>query len=126
MLISPNIPSTSGYIRLCIRRPRLRSMYLIPAVSTVGPDVMMRIVYSDFARLAFFAVSNNVVVLYVIPCHIYCSIHSCPHSALRAMMAEFLFFIGIAAICFSGLLFTLHSLGASWLLSLTPLTLTSC
>ncbi|TFK83312.1 hypothetical protein K466DRAFT_665921 [Polyporus arcularius HHB13444] len=48
-----------------------------------------------FPRLAFFAVSNNVVVL-----------------ALRAMMAEFLFFIGIAAICFSGLLFTLHSLAA--------------
>ncbi|KAI0750131.1 hypothetical protein C8Q80DRAFT_1233043 [Daedaleopsis nitida] len=48
-----------------------------------------------FPRLAFFAVSNNVVVL-----------------ALRAMMAEFLFFIGIAAICFSGLLFTLHNLAA--------------
>ncbi|PIL35412.1 transporter [Ganoderma sinense ZZ0214-1] len=48
-----------------------------------------------FPRLAFFAVSNNVVVL-----------------ALRSMMAEFLFFIGIAAICFSGLLFTLHNLSA--------------
>ncbi|THH27606.1 hypothetical protein EUX98_g6581 [Antrodiella citrinella] len=48
-----------------------------------------------FPRLAFFAVSNNVVVL-----------------ALRAMIAEFVFFIGIAAICFSGLLFTLHSLAA--------------
>ncbi|KAF9810730.1 hypothetical protein IEO21_06822 [Rhodonia placenta] len=40
-------------------------------------------------------VSNNVVVL-----------------ALRAMIAEFIFFVGIAAICFSGLLFTLHSLAA--------------
>ncbi|KAH9856662.1 hypothetical protein C2E23DRAFT_772105 [Lenzites betulinus] len=46
-----------------------------------------------FPRLAFFAVSNNVIVL-----------------ALRAMMADFLFFITIAAICFSGLLFTLHNL----------------
>ncbi|KAE9399264.1 hypothetical protein BT96DRAFT_1019592 [Gymnopus androsaceus JB14] len=56
---------------------------------------------SDFAHtrtfwigsLAFFAVSNTVVVL-----------------ALRAMIAEFVFFIGIAAICFSGLLFTLWTL----------------
>ncbi|KAJ3533040.1 hypothetical protein NM688_g7340 [Phlebia brevispora] len=48
-----------------------------------------------FPRLAFFAVKNNVVVL-----------------ALRAMAADFIFFIGIAAICFSGLLFTLHSLAA--------------
>lgn len=31
--------------------------------------------------------------------------------ALRAMIADFVFFIGVAAICFSGLLFTLHSLG---------------
>ncbi|KAJ3778195.1 receptor-activated Ca2+-permeable cation channel [Lentinula raphanica] len=44
-------------------------------------------------RLAFFAVSNTVVVL-----------------ALRAMIAEFVFFIGIASICFSGLLFTLWTL----------------
>lgn len=27
------------------------------------------------------------------------------------MIADFIFFIGIAAICFSGLLFTLHNLG---------------
>ena len=33
--------------------------------------------------------------------------------ALRAMIAEFAFFICIAAICFSGLLFTLHTLAAS-------------
>ncbi|KAJ3742240.1 hypothetical protein DFH05DRAFT_1402192 [Lentinula detonsa] len=45
-------------------------------------------------RLAFFAVSNTVIVL-----------------ALRAMIAEFVFFIGIASICFSGLLFTLWTLG---------------
>ncbi|KAJ7574426.1 receptor-activated Ca2+-permeable cation channel [Mycena floridula] len=47
-----------------------------------------------FPRLAFFAVSNTVVVL-----------------SLRAMMAEFIFFIGIASICFSGILFTLWTLG---------------
>ncbi|KAF7323041.1 hypothetical protein HMN09_00084000 [Mycena chlorophos] len=47
-----------------------------------------------FPRLAFFAVSNNVVIL-----------------SLRAMIAEFLFFMTIAAICFSGLLFTLWTLG---------------
>ncbi|KAG8817003.1 hypothetical protein FRC18_000730 [Serendipita sp. 400] len=47
-----------------------------------------------FPRLAFFAISNNVVIL-----------------ALRGMIVEFLFFIFIAAICFSGLLFTLWDLG---------------
>ena len=32
------------------------------------------------------------------------------------MIADFIFFIGIAAICFSGLLFTLHNLGTQvWL-----------
>ena len=31
-------------------------------------------------------------------------------SALRGMIAEFIFFMGIAAICFSGLLFTLWTL----------------
>ncbi|KAJ7659964.1 receptor-activated Ca2+-permeable cation channel [Mycena rosella] len=53
-----------------------------------------------FPRLAFFAVSNNVIVL-----------------SLRAMIAEFVFFMAMAAICFSGLLFTLWTLGkASWTL----------
>jgi len=33
-------------------------------------------------------------------------------SALRAMTAEFVFFIGIASICFSGLLFTLWQLAS--------------
>ncbi|CCA70295.1 hypothetical protein PIIN_04234 [Serendipita indica DSM 11827] len=51
-----------------------------------------------FPRLAFFAISNNVVIL-----------------ALRGMIVEFLFFIMIAAICFSGLLFTLWELaGGTW------------
>jgi hypothetical protein len=31
--------------------------------------------------------------------------------ALRAMIAEFVFFIGIAAVCFSGILLTLYTLG---------------
>ncbi|KIJ51512.1 hypothetical protein M422DRAFT_26918 [Sphaerobolus stellatus SS14] len=46
-----------------------------------------------FPRLAFFAVSNNVIIL-----------------ALRGMIADFIFFMTIAAICFSGLLFTLWEL----------------
>ncbi|KIY44041.1 hypothetical protein FISHEDRAFT_77952 [Fistulina hepatica ATCC 64428] len=49
-----------------------------------------------FPRLAFFAVKNNIVVL-----------------SLRAMTREFIFFIGIAALCFSGLLFTLWTLAQS-------------
>ncbi|KAK7043585.1 hypothetical protein VNI00_008196 [Paramarasmius palmivorus] len=53
-----------------------------------------------FPRLAFFAVSNHIVIL-----------------SLRAMISQFLFFISIAAICFSGLLFTLWTLakdGHDW------------
>ncbi|KDQ56997.1 hypothetical protein JAAARDRAFT_35597 [Jaapia argillacea MUCL 33604] len=52
-----------------------------------------------FPRLAFFAIRSNIVVI-----------------ALRGMIAEFVFFMGIAAICFSGLLFTLSTLdgGAHW------------
>jgi len=46
-----------------------------------------------FPRLAFFAIKHNVVIL-----------------ALRGMVVEFVFFMGIAAVCFSGLLFTLWSL----------------
>ncbi|KAK2463448.1 hypothetical protein APHAL10511_004534 [Amanita phalloides] len=46
-----------------------------------------------FPRLAFFAVSNNVVIL-----------------SLRAMMVQFVFFICIAAISFSGILFALWTL----------------
>ncbi|KIK59794.1 hypothetical protein GYMLUDRAFT_44251 [Collybiopsis luxurians FD-317 M1] len=47
-------------------------------------------------RLAFFAVKNTVIVL-----------------ALRAMIAEFIFFIAIATICFSGILFTLWTLAGT-------------
>ncbi|KIJ66723.1 hypothetical protein HYDPIDRAFT_85148 [Hydnomerulius pinastri MD-312] len=58
-------------------------------------------------RLAFYAIANNVVVL-----------------ALRAMISEFVFFICIAATCFSGLLLTLYTLasdtwtarGIAWLM----------
>ncbi|KAG2035862.1 hypothetical protein BDR03DRAFT_1092852 [Suillus americanus] len=46
-------------------------------------------------RLAFYAISNNIVVL-----------------ALRAMTAEFIFFIGIAVVCFSGILLTLYTLAS--------------
>ncbi|KAH6913281.1 hypothetical protein BKA70DRAFT_1369915 [Coprinopsis sp. MPI-PUGE-AT-0042] len=48
-----------------------------------------------FPRLAFFFVSDNLVIL-----------------SLRAMISQFAFFITIAAICFSGLLFTLWTLAA--------------
>ncbi|EAU85471.1 hypothetical protein CC1G_06372 [Coprinopsis cinerea okayama7 len=48
-----------------------------------------------FPRLAFFFVSDNLVIL-----------------SLRAMIVQFAFFITIAAICFSGLLFTLWTLAA--------------
>ncbi|KAL5504342.1 hypothetical protein ACEPAH_8416 [Sanghuangporus vaninii] len=46
-----------------------------------------------FPRLAFFAIKNNVVIL-----------------ALRGMIVEFAFFMCVAAVCFSGLLFTLWTL----------------
>ncbi|THH21422.1 hypothetical protein EW146_g156 [Bondarzewia mesenterica] len=61
--------------------------------SELGFDVLACGACILFPRLAFFLVSNNVVVL-----------------ALRGMIAEFVFFMGIAAICFSGLLFTLLTL----------------
>ncbi|TDL25527.1 receptor-activated Ca2+-permeable cation channel [Rickenella mellea] len=48
-----------------------------------------------FPRLAFFAIKNNVIIL-----------------ALRGMIAEFVFFMGVAAVCFSGLLFTLWMLAS--------------
>ncbi|KAF9644898.1 hypothetical protein BDM02DRAFT_3157054 [Thelephora ganbajun] len=61
--------------------------------SELGFDILACGACILFPRLAFFAVKNAVVVL-----------------ALRAMIAEFVFFVCIAAICFSGLLFTLHTL----------------
>ncbi|KAL4074947.1 hypothetical protein V8B97DRAFT_1948619 [Scleroderma yunnanense] len=52
-------------------------------------------------RLAFYAISDNVVIL-----------------TLRAMISEFLFFICIAATCFSGLLLTLYTISnGRWTLS---------
>ncbi|KAF9777364.1 hypothetical protein BJ322DRAFT_465771 [Thelephora terrestris] len=63
--------------------------------SGLGFDILACGACILFPRLAFFAVKNKVVVL-----------------VLRAMIAQFVFFIGIAAICFSGLLFTLHTLSA--------------
>ncbi|PPQ65270.1 hypothetical protein CVT26_000230 [Gymnopilus dilepis] len=66
-----------------------------PATSDMAFDVLSCGACILIPRLAFFAVSNNVVVL-----------------SLRAMISEFVFFIGIAAICFSGLLFTLWTLAS--------------
>ncbi|KAF8638246.1 hypothetical protein AX17_002268 [Amanita inopinata Kibby_2008] len=63
------------------------------AMSNMAFDILACGACILFPRLAFFVVSNNVVVL-----------------SLRAMIAQFVFFIGIAAICFSGLLFTLWTL----------------
>ncbi|KAH8100884.1 hypothetical protein BXZ70DRAFT_936367 [Cristinia sonorae] len=75
---------------------RCRGLYYHqPETSELAFDILACGACILFPRLAFFAVSNNVVVL-----------------ALRAMIADFVFFIGIAAICFSGLLFTLHSLAS--------------
>ncbi|KAI6025764.1 hypothetical protein F5J12DRAFT_810259 [Pisolithus orientalis] len=52
-------------------------------------------------RLAFYAITNNVVIL-----------------ALRAMISEFVFFICIAATCFSGLLLTLYTIAnGKWTMS---------
>ncbi|KDR76350.1 hypothetical protein GALMADRAFT_247756 [Galerina marginata CBS 339.88] len=59
-------------------------------------------------RLVFFAVSNNVVVL-----------------SLRAMISQFVFFIAIASICFSGLLFTLWTLATDNPVGQTQWTLKS-
>ncbi|KAH7342007.1 hypothetical protein B0J17DRAFT_746132 [Rhizoctonia solani] len=56
-----------------------------------------------FPRLAFFLIKNNLIIL-----------------ALQGMIAEFFVFIMLAAVCFSGLLFTLWTLSrgsATWNLS---------
>ncbi|QRV74848.1 calcium channel YVC1 [Ceratobasidium sp. AG-Ba] len=53
-----------------------------------------------FPRLAFFAIKNNIIIL-----------------ALQGMIAEFFVFMMLAAVCFSGLLFTLWTLsrgGGHW------------
>ncbi|KAF8962728.1 hypothetical protein BDZ97DRAFT_1920296 [Flammula alnicola] len=65
------------------------------AASDMAFDVLACGACILFPRLAFFAVSNNVVIL-----------------SLRAMISQFVFFISIAAICFSGLLFTLWTLAS--------------
>ncbi|PVF95960.1 hypothetical protein CPB86DRAFT_763124 [Serendipita vermifera] len=71
--------------------------------SDLGFDILACGACILFPRLAFFAISNNVVIL-----------------ALRRMIVEFLFFIMIAAICFSGLLFTLWDLaGGTWTVKAT-------
>ncbi|KAJ7931371.1 receptor-activated Ca2+-permeable cation channel [Mycena leptocephala] len=80
---------------LCYIGMRIKGLsYGDLAASELAFDVLACGACILFPRLAFFAVSNNVVVL-----------------SLRAMIAEFVFFMAIAAICFSGLLFTLWTLG---------------
>ncbi|KAA1467684.1 hypothetical protein DENSPDRAFT_813509 [Dentipellis sp. KUC8613] len=75
---------------------RIRGLLIdSPSASAWGFDILACGACILFPRLAFFVVSNNVVVL-----------------ALRGMIAEFVFFMGIAAICFSGLLFTLWRLAS--------------
>ncbi|KAF7327794.1 hypothetical protein MKEN_00359200 [Mycena kentingensis (nom. inval.)] len=93
----------SSFIAICLIFTFMRIKGLLHndlAASDMAFDVLACGACILFPRLAFFAVSNNVVVL-----------------SLRAMIAEFLFFMSIAAICFSGLLFTLWTLGkATWTL----------
>ncbi|KAF7312239.1 hypothetical protein MIND_00236900 [Mycena indigotica] len=88
-------------IFLCYLGMRIKGLvYSDLAASDLAFDILACGACILFPRLAFFAVSNNVVVL-----------------SLRAMIAEFIFFMTIAAICFSGLLFTLWTLGkATWTL----------
>ncbi|GLB44838.1 putative receptor-activated Ca2 -permeable cation channel [Lyophyllum shimeji] len=83
---------SSAFLGPGIRHPGVWCMYTIPRVSHATFLVMCAELRPR--RLAFFAVSNNVVIL-----------------SLRAMVSQFLFFITIAAACFSGLLFTLCTLG---------------
>ncbi|KAI0300759.1 hypothetical protein BC826DRAFT_1096100 [Russula brevipes] len=70
-------------------------VYEDPSASDLGFDILACGACILFPRLAFFIVSNNVVIL-----------------ALRAMTAEFVLFMGIASVCFSGLLFTLWTLAS--------------
>ncbi|KAH8822908.1 receptor-activated Ca2+-permeable cation channel [Flagelloscypha sp. PMI_526] len=66
-----------------------------PGYSDIAFDILACGACILFPRLAFFAISNNVVVL-----------------SLRAMIADFCYFVVIAMVCFSGLLFTLWTLSA--------------
>ncbi|GJE99919.1 hypothetical protein PsYK624_161940 [Phanerochaete sordida] len=95
-----NVFDTS-FVIICILYLIFRIKGLVnhdPDSSDLAFDILACGACILFPRLAFFAVKNNVVVL-----------------ALRAMASDFIFFIGIAAICFSGLLYTLHSLaGDKW------------
>ncbi|KZS92531.1 hypothetical protein SISNIDRAFT_429191 [Sistotremastrum niveocremeum HHB9708] len=61
--------------------------------SELGFDILACGACLLFPRLVFFVIQNNVIIL-----------------ALRVMVSEYLFFMTIAAICFSGLLFTLRQL----------------
>ncbi|KAJ7158913.1 receptor-activated Ca2+-permeable cation channel [Mycena filopes] len=80
---------------LCYAGLRIKGLaYGDLAASNLAFDLLACGACILFPRLAFFAVSNNVVVL-----------------SLRAMISQFVAFMALAAICFSGLLFTLWTLG---------------
>ncbi|KAH7097404.1 receptor-activated Ca2+-permeable cation channel [Auriculariales sp. MPI-PUGE-AT-0066] len=65
------------------------------AASELAFDILACEALILFPRMAFFAMSDNVVII-----------------ALQGMIKEFCFFIFLAAICFSGFLFTLWKLAA--------------
>ncbi|EJD49556.1 receptor-activated Ca2+-permeable cation channel [Auricularia subglabra TFB-10046 SS5] len=64
------------------------------AASDLAFDILACEALILFPRIAFFALSDNIIII-----------------ALQGMIKEFCFFIFLAMICFSGLLFTLWKLG---------------
>lgn len=62
-------------------------------------------------RLAFFVMTDNVVIMCADLSLVPAEISNVNVRALQGMIKEFCFFIFLAAICFSGLLFTLWKLG---------------
>ncbi|KZO94176.1 hypothetical protein CALVIDRAFT_528947 [Calocera viscosa TUFC12733] len=75
---------------------RLRSLWTQDSYAAdTAFDVLACSCVVLFPRVAFFLVANSVIIL-----------------ALRSMIKEYLFFISICMICFSGLLFTLWRLGS--------------
>ncbi|EJU02408.1 hypothetical protein DACRYDRAFT_66519 [Dacryopinax primogenitus] len=81
---------------------RVRSLWLHDdQAADTAFDVLACSCVVLFPRVAFFLVANSVIIL-----------------ALRSMIKEYVFFISICMICFSGLLFTLWRLGDhKWRLS---------
>jgi hypothetical protein len=90
--------TTRVFLRDCFRYPRLRRVHTLPKTSIFCHlQQCYCVVCTDhFSRFAF-AYTLTVIMI---------------SRALRGMIVEFLFFICIAAICFSGLLFTLWDLAS--------------